>query len=242
MCSQKTLDWGQKNLTLNEIKGKRVLEIGSYNVNGSLRSIIEPLEPAEYIGTDMREGPGVDMVCRAEEVVERFGKNRFDVVITTSTFEHVRHWKAALSKMKHVCKANGLILFTAPSDWPYHAYPNDYWRYKRQDIEHIFSDFEILVLESDSPPIADVYAKLRKPLDFTETNLSDYALYSIIADKRIKEIRTRDFFTRRFILLSVFHFIGSLRISDSLKYAIVCVVMGIKLKIIEPLARHRKRF
>lgn len=239
MCSQKTLDWGQKSITRHDIEGKHVLEIGSYNVNGSLRSIIEPLEPAEYIGTDMRKGPGVDIVCCAEEVVERFGKNSFDLVITTSTFEHVRHWKAALSNMKHVCKPNGLILFTAPSDWPYHAYPNDYWRYNRQDIEHIFADFEILALESDPPPIADVYAKLRKPLNFTETNLSAYALYSIIADKRIKEIKTRHFFTLRFLLLSIFHFIGSLRISDRLKYVMIYIIMGIKLKIIEPMSRFR---
>jgi SAM-dependent methyltransferase len=242
MCTQNCLDWGAKNLTLDEIQGKRVLEIGSYDVNGSFRAGVSALQPAEYIGTDMREGPGVDIVCRAEELVERFGKNSFDVVITTSTFEHVRHWKPALSNMKHVCKPNGLILFTAPSHWPYHAYPNDFWRYQAEDIERIFSDFEILFLEEEVPPIADVYAKLRKPYRFIENDLSDYALYSIIADKRVKEIRTRDFFTLRFLLLSSLYVFDSFKIIPTLKYFLIYIAQGIKLKIVEPLMHYTKRF
>ena len=74
MCNVDCIRWGAKNLTKEEIKGKTVIEVGSYDVNGSLRYIVELLEPAEYMGTDVMKGPGVDIICPAENLVERFGK------------------------------------------------------------------------------------------------------------------------------------------------------------------------
>ena len=52
---------------LNEdIAHKRVVEVGSYVVNGSVRPLITALSPAEYIGVDFCAGPGVDVVCNAD--------------------------------------------------------------------------------------------------------------------------------------------------------------------------------
>ena len=48
-------------------KGKVVLEIGSRNVNGSLRNIIKNYEPLSYTGIDIIDGEGVDIVCDANE-------------------------------------------------------------------------------------------------------------------------------------------------------------------------------
>ena len=135
MCDINCIRWGAKNLTNEEIKGKKVIEVGSYDVNGSLRYIIELLEPAKYIGVDIVKGPGVDIICSAEDLVERFGKESFDIVISTCTLEHIKDWKKSISDIKNICKPNGIILIIAPSDWPYHEYPYDFWRYKKEDIK-----------------------------------------------------------------------------------------------------------
>lgn len=52
MCTQSCIQFGTKNLSREEIQGKRVIEVGSLNVNGSLRQTIEALGPREYVGVD----------------------------------------------------------------------------------------------------------------------------------------------------------------------------------------------
>src|SRR4026209_2299794 len=60
MCHSSCITFGKTNLTKDDIEGKRVLEVGSFNVNGSLRTIVETLRPQQYVGVDFQEGPGVD--------------------------------------------------------------------------------------------------------------------------------------------------------------------------------------
>ena len=55
MCSKTCISFGMRNLTLSEVRGKKIIEIGSLDVNGSLRSYIESLNPEKYIGIDMKE-------------------------------------------------------------------------------------------------------------------------------------------------------------------------------------------
>ncbi len=188
MCHPSCIIFGAKNLAKEEIKGKTVIEVGSYDVNGSLQPLFKSYSPAEYIGADFVKGPGVDVVCNAEKLVKKFGKHRFDIVISTEMMEHVRDWKKVISNLKNVCKPGGTILITTRSKgFAYHAYPHDYWRYEIEDMKEIFSDCEILNLEKD-PEASGVFIKARKPADFNEKNLSEYQLYNILADKRVKEI------------------------------------------------------
>lgn len=192
MCNVNCIKWGAKNLTEENIKGKKIIEVGSYDVNGSLRYIVELLKPAEYVGVDIKEGSGVDIICPAENLTEKFGRESFDVVIATCLLEHVRDWKKSVSNFKNICKPNGIILIIAPSQWAFHEFPYDFWRYKKEDIKNIFSDCDILVLEEDPRPPSLVYVKIRKPKMFAEKDLSDYKLYSIICKERRREINDRD--------------------------------------------------
>jgi SAM-dependent methyltransferase len=166
------------------ISGKRVLEVGSQDVNGSIRPFVEALGPKEYIGADMAAGKSVDVVCDSSGLIERFGKDSFDAVISSSMIEHTRDWKAAVHNMKSVCKPGGLILLTtcAPG-FQYHGYPYDFWRYELQDLKDIFSDCQLLALETVFNKL--VLIKLRKPQDFIERDLSDLRMFSLAAGSRI---------------------------------------------------------
>lgn len=215
MCDVNCVLWVAKNLTKGEIAGKRVIEVGSYDANGSVRPIIELFEPESYLGVDIVEGPGVDTICRAEQLVERFGKDSFDVVISCTTLEHIKNWREAISNMKNICKSNGLILIIVPSSWPFHAYPYDYWRYAQDDIENIFADCQILMLTEDQKAVSLVYTKIKKPEAFVEKDLSQYPLYSIIMDKKIIDLNDNDYtkFIRKYkmkrIISRVFNKMGS---------------------------------
>ncbi|HBB65910.1 MAG: methyltransferase type 11 [Elusimicrobia bacterium GWA2_62_23] len=188
MCNANCIIFGATNLSEAEVRGKKVVELGSRDVNGSLRRVVELLKPSEYVGLDMEAGPGVDMVCGAEEAAAKLGAESFDVVISTEMLEHVRDWRRVISNVKRLCRPGGIILLTTRSvGAEYHSYPSDFWRYDPGDMEFIFSDCEIKKLERDSPE-AGVFLKAVKPAGFREKDLSGYGLYSIIEQKRILEV------------------------------------------------------
>lgn len=164
-----------------------MLEIGSCNVNGSLRKLLERWGPAEYVGIDIEEGPGVDLVCGVDEALERFGKERFDAVVSTEMLEHVPDWRKAVSNIKNLCAPGGVILLTTRSPgFGYHAFPHDFWRFEVEDMRAIFSDCAVEKLEPDSQE-PGVFLKAVKPAVFSEKDLGGYEIYSIIERRRVKE-------------------------------------------------------
>jgi len=176
---------------LNEpLAGKKVLEVGSQDVNGSVRPFVEALQPSEYTGADMVAGKGVDVICNSSGLIERFGKDSFDLVISTSLIEHVRDWKAAVHNMKGVCKPGGLILLTTCAfGFQYHGYPFDFWRYELDDLKSLFSDCQLLSLE----PVFNrlVLIKVRKPLDFAERGLAGLQMYCLAAGRRTADMEDK---------------------------------------------------
>ena len=232
MCSPSTLQWFERQLTAVEVEGKLVLDVGAYDVNGSLRTVLRPLHPATYVGIDMRSGLGVDVICPAEKLVETFGKHSFDIVVSSSTLEHVHHWRSAITNMKMVCKPGGLILISVPSRWPFHAYPNDYWRYSKEDIRHIFSDCQIITLDEEEGEMALVSVKLRVPAQLRVQTLDGYALYSVVTGTQATQIRRRDYLTRYFAQV-----LWQTTIRPKIAWVGIYIKMGIKIRLLAPLSR-----
>lgn len=157
--------------------------MGALDVNGSLRGYLQALGPASYTGVDITEGPGVDEVCDAGALLERFGPDRFDVVVTTEMMEHVRDWQRVLANLKGVLKPGGiLVLTTRSAGFPYHGFPHDFWRYELEDMRRLFADFQIEDLRPD-PMQAGVFVRGRKPLDYRSADLSDLRLHSMVTGK-----------------------------------------------------------
>jgi len=196
MCTLSCAIFVATKLRKQDVAGKRVLEVGSYDVNGSLRKLIGSWRPAEYTGVDIQEGPSVDLVCDAEKLLDIFPEESFDVVFSTELLEHVLNPKIVVSNIKRLCKRNGIILLTTRSyGFHFHPYPYDFWRFERPDMEELFSDCQITDLEEDfeSP---GVLVKVEKPSDFVEADLSELKLYNIVIDKPVTEMALSDM-TRR---------------------------------------------
>lgn len=203
MCNVSGILFGARNLAREEVAGKRVLEVGAYDINGSLRSLLASWGPCEYLGVDLCEGPGVDRVCSVTQLVEQLGAEAFDVVLSTEMLEHVRDWRAAVSNLKNVCRPGGILLCTTRSPgYPYHEAPGDYWRFSHDDMAAIFEDFEILSLESD-PASPGIFLKARKPERFKEKDLQDFALYNIVVGEVVRTLADGDLRTLRALRLSV---------------------------------------
>lgn len=173
MCHRSVLAFVMTRISATDIAGKKVLEVGSLDVNGSTRGMMELLEPASYIGVDIRPGPKVDRICAASELVTTFGAESFDVVVSTEMLEHAEDWRGAVSNMKRVLTPGGLLLCTTRSPgFPLHDHPGDYWRFTRQDALEIFSDMEELEVVED-PMAPGILVRARKPAMFLEADLTE---------------------------------------------------------------------
>lgn len=93
------------------LAGGRLLEIGSYDVNGSIRAIFSSAH--EHVGVDLAPGPGVDLVSFGHDV--DLPDASFDATVSGECFEHDPHWPDTLANMARLTRPGGLVAFTCAS-------------------------------------------------------------------------------------------------------------------------------
>jgi SAM-dependent methyltransferase len=109
------------SLLLSELK---VIDFGAFDTNGCLRPIFKG---CTYTGLDMSAGPNVDVVCTGDKTP--FENNSFDVVVSSSNFEHDECFWMTFLEMSRIVKPGGYIYINAPSSGFYHGFPGDCWRF-----------------------------------------------------------------------------------------------------------------
>jgi len=106
--------------------GDFILDIGSMDVNGSLRDFRPAGSP--YFGVDLSAGRGVDVVVTTNAQLP-FPAEIFDIVVSTSCLEHDAMFWMTFLEMCRVLKEGGYLYLNAPSRGAYHQYPIDAWRF-----------------------------------------------------------------------------------------------------------------
>jgi len=129
---------------LKYISGK-TLDLGAGSAK--YRSIIEK-KSSEYITFDMVEGDGIDVV--GDVLNLSFKKESFDTVISTQVLEHVEQPWIMIDEIYRILKKDGICILTAPFLQPYHADPNDYFRYTIEGINSLFKNQGFKIIESGS--------------------------------------------------------------------------------------------
>lgn len=129
-------------------KNKKVLEVGSLNLNGSIRSFFEQ---CSYLGVDVGPGPGVDMVAKGEDLT--FDANQFDVVCSTECFEHAPRWPDIFNNMVRMSKS--LVFFTCATTGRAEHGTN---RCNPWDSPHTAGDYYANVTEADVREKCDLSA------------------------------------------------------------------------------------
>lgn len=109
MAHQEQFDFvnSVKQKFINNFINVKVLEVGSLNLNGTVR---QSFEHCEYIGLDLGEGPGVDVVCEGQNYDAP--DNHFDTVISCECFEHNPYWVETFNNMVRMTKSGGLVVMT----------------------------------------------------------------------------------------------------------------------------------
>lgn len=90
------------------VSGGRVIEIGSYDVNGTVRAAFSGA--SAYVGVDLTSGPGVDLISYGHEVDLPDGS--FDIALSGECFEHDPHWLSTFSNMVRLTRPGGIVAFT----------------------------------------------------------------------------------------------------------------------------------
>lgn len=138
-------DFVTRVLGREEVEGRRILEVGALDVNGSVRPYVTSLKPREYVGVDMRAGRRVDQVIVAERLISVLGCQGFDVVLCLETLEHVQPWRLAIFNMAAQLRDGGrFVLTTRSPGYPRHEHPNDFWRFDWDQLRHLFSPWQLV--------------------------------------------------------------------------------------------------
>lgn len=124
----------------------RVLEIGSMDVNGSVRELFA--DATEYVGIDIAPGENVDVVLNGHEILDRFGPSSFDTILCLETLEHDDRPWLTIAAMHAALRPGGILLVSTPTfGFPEHRFPKDYYRYGRDAYtDVIFEGLELIEL------------------------------------------------------------------------------------------------
>ena len=118
-----------------------IVEIGAFQVEGqhSLADLRPLFAEKDYIGCDIRPGPGVD---RVEDVHGlSFASDTIGTVLMLETLEHIRNPVQALAEVFRVVRPGGLVVISSVMDFPVHEFPADYWRFAPQGFDMLLERF-----------------------------------------------------------------------------------------------------
>lgn len=103
-----------------------VVDLGSQNVNGSLKDV-RP-KGLNYVGVDFVPGEGVDIILDDPYQLP-FDSNSVDIVVCSSVFEHSQFFWLLFLEIMRILKPNGIFYMNVPSNGYVHRYPVDCWRF-----------------------------------------------------------------------------------------------------------------
>ena len=143
------------------------LEVGSKDYGGgqALRSIFKNRDT--YIGVDMQEGSGVDVVLnftqQFREIDAKLNGARFGTIFCMSVMEHCEQPFKMAENLTALLKPGGKICLSVPFSWKFHGFPSDYWRFTPEGVKKLFPNLEF----ND----ADCLASTSKNLEFYKPDM-----------------------------------------------------------------------
>jgi len=148
----KRMGWFVNTFPKEEAK-YNVLDVGSYDVNGSYKTLFDDTR-FEYKGLDMEQGPNVDIVPATIYKWDEIKDNTYDIVISGQALEHIEFFWLTVKEMVRVTKKDGYICIIAPNGFKEHRYPVDCWRFFTDGMVALarYYDLEILHAHTNAAP------------------------------------------------------------------------------------------
>lgn len=123
------MEWFVENYIKGIDKNIRILDVGSYDVNGSYHQLFDGMTNIEYIGLDMEKGPNVNYVPEDPYNWSELEDGSFDFVISGNAFEHIEYPWLTIGEIYKKISKEGFACIIAPNSIGEHRYPVDCYRY-----------------------------------------------------------------------------------------------------------------
>lgn len=118
-----------------------IVEFGSMQVEAGQPNDLRPLFAGRsFVGTDFREGPGVDRVEDLRAL--SFADGEVGTALCLDTLEHCADPITACHEMHRVVADGGLCVITSVMLIGIHSYPSDYWRFTPEGLRLLLEDFD----------------------------------------------------------------------------------------------------
>lgn len=89
---------------------ENILEIGSQNINGSIRDLFKDYDNKNWLGLDLIKAKDVDYAIPGELI--QLPNGWADISFSTECFEHSKNWKKIFVNIIRSTHENGLIVLT----------------------------------------------------------------------------------------------------------------------------------
>ncbi|MFT4523795.1 MAG: SAM-dependent methyltransferase [Bacteroidia bacterium] len=124
------------------------LEIGSLidssYIQYSPRDMQHVADEDEYLGIDIFDGEGVDLVLdlakASFEDLKQY-KNKFNTVHIHYVMEHVLDVFKIAQNIDYITKPGGTVCLSVPFVWRLHRIPVDMWRLTPQSVDYLFPNY-----------------------------------------------------------------------------------------------------
>lgn len=120
------------------------LEVGSrdHGSGQDLRGLFA--RPDDYLGVDMQDGSGVDLVLDLiadfELVDVALSGRRFASIFCLSVLEHCARPFDMAANLTRLLVPGGVVCVGVPFAWKFHGYPSDYWRFTHEGVKQLFPE------------------------------------------------------------------------------------------------------
>lgn len=107
-----------------------------------------------YIGLDMHEGEGIDLVSSVTDVP--LGNESVDTVLCSQVLEHVFDYQKGLSEIARVLRTGGHAIISVPQYGAEHEVPNDFFRFTSFALRRLAAtySFDVIAEERQGGPFA----------------------------------------------------------------------------------------
>ncbi len=155
--------WYNDNIDI--LRNKKIADIGSYNVNGSVRDVIP-----NVVGFDIVNGDEVDVKIESGIIPDEY-KNKFQAVTTTSSFQFAPNTNQFIKQIIDLLTNDGLLILTMcpngcfdkHSTSPGHKNNNDKIRISKEQLYGLFNmEFKNIVIYEANDDHPTVILKANK--------------------------------------------------------------------------------
>jgi SAM-dependent methyltransferase len=121
---------------IKNLKGS-ILDIGS-GEEAQYRKHVKAY--TKYVTLDIDPTTNANIISPIKDMKVR--DDSFDNIICTEVLEHCPEPHRAIDEIHRVLVKGGTCILTTRFMYPFHKNPNDYFRYSKEGLEHLFRNFQ----------------------------------------------------------------------------------------------------